>query len=120
MRALLTFVALAVCGLANAATCNVTEFKERPPVTYQAAFLPALASSNVTYTTSSVQSAVFDVNTALVRITCDALAYVLVGSNPTALLTSLRITAGQTEYFTVLPASTPPLYASVRLAVIGP
>lgn len=112
----LLFLAVAI---SEAATCNVTEFRERPPVTYQAAYVPALASANVTYTTSSVQSSVFNVDTSLVRITCDATAYVLFGTNPTALLTSMRLSAGQTEYFTILPANTPP-YTSLRLAVIGP
>lgn len=119
MRALLALVALLGCVMADAATCNVTEFKERPPVTYQAAYVPALVSANVTYTTSSVQSSVFDVNTALVRVTCDATAYILFGTNPTALLTSMRLSAGQTEYFTITPASAYP-YTSLRLAVIGP
>lgn len=119
MRALFALVALVACGLANAATCNVTEFRERPPVTYQAAYVPSLVSANVTYTTSSVQSSVFNVDTSLVRVTCDATAYILFGTNPTALLTSIRLSAGQTEYFTILPANTPP-YTSLRLAVIGP
>lgn len=119
MRTLFAIAALAVCGLANAATCNVTEFAERPPVTYQAAFAPALVSSNVTYTTSSVQSVVFQPTTALVRIQCDAVAYVLFGTNPTALLTSMRVPSGTVEYYAVQPASLPP-YTALRLAVIGP
>lgn len=118
-RLLFAAVALIACGLATAATCNVTEFAERPPVTYQAAYMPALASANITYTTSSVQSAVFQGTTALVRISCDATAYVLFGANPTALLTSLRVSAGQTEYFVIVPATVYP-YTSLRLAVIGP
>lgn len=119
MRTLFALLALAVCAVANAATCNVTEFAERPPVTYQAAFAPALASANVTYTTSSVQSTVFQTTTALVRIQCDAVAYVLFGANPTALLTSMRIPSGTVEYIAVQPASVPP-YTALRLAVIGP
>lgn len=119
MRILFAALALLVCGLAGAATCNVTEFIERPPVTYQAAFAPALTSANVTYTTSSVQSAVFQPTTALVRIQCDAVAYVLFGTNPTALLTSMRIPSGTVEYFTLTPAQSPP-YTALRLAVIGP
>ncbi len=118
-RALFVFVGVFAAGSAFAATCNVTEFAERPPVTYQAAFAPALASANVTYTTSSVQSAVFQVTTVLVRIQCDADAYVLFGTNPTALLTSMRLPSGVVEYFTITPASSPP-YTSLRLAVIGP
>lgn len=119
MRILFAAFALLACGLAGAATCNVTEFAERPPVTYQAAYVPALASANVTYTTSSVQSAVFQATTVLVRIQCDAVAYVLFGTNPTALLTSMRVPSGTVEYYTVTPASSPP-YTNLRLAVIGP
>lgn len=119
MRALFAALALLACGLASAATCNVTEFAERPPVTYQAAIAPAVTSYNVTYTTSSVQGAVFQPTTALIRVQCDATAYILFGTNPTALLTSLRIPAGGTEYFTVVPGQNPP-YTALRLAVIGP
>lgn len=119
MRRLL-FAALALaCGLANAATCNVTEFAERPPVTYQAGIAPVLASYNITYTTSSVQGAVFQPNTALVRVTCDSTGYILFGTNPTALLTSLRLPTGTVEYFAVIPGQSPP-YTALRLAVIGP
>lgn len=119
MRALFALVSLAICGVLHAATCSITEFRERPPVTYQAAIAPALASSVVTYTTASVQSSIFNGDTALVRISCDNTAYVVFGTNPTATLTGMRITAGQVEYFTVIPANNPP-YTSVRMAVIGP
>jgi hypothetical protein len=119
MRVVFALLALAACGIVNAATCSVTEFAERPPVTYQAAYVPTLATSIVTYTTSSVQSNVFNVNTVLVRVTCDATAYILFGTSPTATLSSLRLTTGQTEYFTLAAASVPP-YTSLRLAVIGP
>lgn len=119
MRTLFAALALLACGLASAATCNVTEFADRPPVTYQAAFAPALASSNVTFTTSSVQSVVFQQTTTLVRIQCDAVAYILFGTNPTALLTSMRVPSGTVEYYAVAPASVYP-YTALRLAVIGP
>lgn len=119
MRALFAVLALAACGLVHAATCSVTEFQERPPVTYQAAYVPALASSVVTYTTSSVQSNVFNVATVLVRVSCDADAYIVFGTNPTATLTSMRLPSGSVEYFAMTPAQSPP-YTSLRLAVIGP
>lgn len=119
MRTIFAALALLACGLVNAATCNVTEFAERPPVTYQAAYVPALASANVTYTTSSVQSAVFQQTTALVRIQCDSVAYVLFGANPTATLSSMRIPSGTVEYYAITPATVYP-YTALRLAVIGP
>lgn len=113
MRALFALIALAASGIVNAATAYVTEFRERPPVTYQAAIMPALVNQAVTFTTSSVQSAVFNYQTALVRVHCDADCWIIFGASPTATLTVMKLVAGQTEYFTVVPAS------DMRLAVIG-
>lgn len=118
MRALFAVVALLVCGLASAATCNVTEFQERPPVTYQAAIQPALAFSTVTYTTTSVQSPQFQPGTSLVRIQCDEVAFIIFAQNPTATTGSMRLPAGVIEYFTIVPGNQPP-YTILRLAVIG-
>lgn len=118
MRTLFAALALLACGLANAATCNVTEFAERPPVTYQAAYAPALAYANITYTTTSVQSPVFQANTVLVRIVCDADAWVIFGTNPTATLATMYLPAKAVEYFTVQPGNVPP-YVTQRVAVIG-
>lgn len=120
MLALFVLLVLAfVAGKVSAATCNVTEFAAQSPTLYSFAQQPALVSSNVTYTITSVQSAVFQPTTALVRIECDAAASVLFGTNPTALLTSMRVPLGGVEYFTVTPAQVPP-FTALRLAVIGP
>jgi hypothetical protein len=116
LRALVALVALAVSGLATASTAYVTEFKERPPVTYQAAAVPALVNQAVTFTTASVQSAVFNYQTQLVRVHCDADCWVLFGTNPTATTSMMKIPAGGTEYFTI-PATVPG--GALRLAVIG-
>lgn len=118
MRTVFAALALLACGLVNAATCSITEFAERPPVTYQAAYAPYLATSTVTYTTLQVQSNVFNANTALIRITCDAVAYINFGTNPGATVGMMRLPASSVEYFTITPAASPP-YVSLRLAVIG-
>lgn len=106
------------CGVASASTCSITEFAERPPVTYQAAFAPYLATSTVTYTTTQVQSDVFTQNTALIRISCDADAYINFGINPGAVVGMMRLPANSVEYFAITPASTPP-YTALRMAIIG-
>ena len=112
MRALFAVVATLACGLASAANLYLTEFKERPPVTYQAAWTPANAHQKITFTTSSVQSAAFAYQSVLIRVQCDAICYLNIGgTNPTANLTNIRLVAGQTEYFLVTSGD--------KLAVIG-
>jgi len=117
MRTILALLALAVAAVftlpAEASTLNLQVYKERPPVTYQAAWTPVLSEENVTFTNAaSVQSAAFIYQAALVRVQCDAICHVKIGgTNPTATATSTRLTAGQTEYFLVV--------AGDKLAVIG-
>lgn len=53
--------------------------------------------------TTSTQSSAFKNNTYIVRLHADAICSVLFGSNPTALTTSKRLAANQTEYFAVVP-----------------
>jgi hypothetical protein len=113
MRTLFALVALALAGVANASTLNLQVYKDRPPVTYQAAYPPVLAKQNITFdNTASVQSAAFPYQGVLVRVQCDAICHIEIGgTNPTAVATSTRLTAGQTEYFVVV--------AGDKLAVIG-
>lgn len=104
MRILLALLALVACNVASAATLYLTEFKERPPVTYQAAYAPPTAEQTVAVGGGSLQSAAFQWNTALIRIQCDVICNVRIGgTNPTATTSSMRMEAGQTEYFTVAP-----------------
>lgn len=104
MRTLFAALALLACGLANAATLYVTEFKERPPVTYQAAWTPAVANQTVAIGGASTQSAAFQWNTALIRVHADIACHVVIGgANPVATASSMRMIAGQTEYFLVVP-----------------
>lgn len=100
-------VALSLFALpALAATLYVTEFTGAPPgsVYYQAAKAPAVANQTVAVGGGSLQSAAFGATTGLVRIHCDIICNVNIGStNPTATTSSMRLAAGQTEYFVVLP-----------------
>lgn len=71
-----------------------TQAAQQPPVVDQ---------TPVAITGASAQSAAFNAATTLVRIHTDSICSVLFGANPTALTTSARMVAGQTEYFGVLP-----------------
>ena len=104
MRALLALLLLASAGLADAANAYYTVYKERPPVTYQAATTPALLETSFSFTNaSSVQSAAFPYLSALLRIQCDVVCHVSVGgTNPTATATTTRLQARQTEYFLII------------------
>lgn len=63
---------------------------------------PSTDQTPVTFTASAGQSAAFKNNTTMVRIHVDGIASILFGTNPTATAnTNKRMTAGQTEYFTV-------------------
>lgn len=103
------FLVFALCGITSAsraATLYVTEFQGAPPMSvyYQAARSPALIQQTVLFTSSSVQSSAFSATTGLVRIQCDAICNVTVGgTNPIATTSTMRLTAGQTEYFVVAP-----------------
>lgn len=65
--------------------------------------LPAVAIQEVTFTSSSVKSAAFNEYTSLIRVRADAACRVLVGEDPTALVTSIPLGANETEYFGVKP-----------------
>lgn len=63
---------------------------------------PATDQAPVTFTASAGTSAAFKNNTTMVRIHVDGIASILFGTAPTAVAnTNKRMTAGQTEYFTV-------------------
>jgi len=87
----------------------ITEFKRMPNNRAdiggepQMATLPSLGTQVVTFTTTSVQSVAFGANTRFVRIQADADTCIRGGSNPTAVTTDMRITAGVPEYFGVNP-----------------
>lgn len=59
---------------------------------------PPVALQVVDYSSGVAQSAAFNVNTNFVRIHTDVVCSRLFGTNPTALTTSPRMAAGDTEY----------------------
>lgn len=62
---------------------------------------PSLVDQTIAITGSSTQSARFNGFTALIRVHCDAICSIAIGTNPTATTTSKRLAANQTEYFGV-------------------
>lgn len=106
MRRLVLAALLLVSLPSFAATMYVTEFLGPPSVTvyYQAAPMPAVAQSTVAIAGASAQSAAFSSTTKLVRVHCDVICNITVGgTNPVATTSTLRLAAGQTEYFAVSP-----------------
>lgn len=102
----LSLACLVAGACAEAATLYVTEFAEPSPVTFQAASAPPLRSTTVTIAASSAQSLAFTGTTKIVRLHCDVACQVEVGgTNPTAVATSARLAAGQTEYYKVKPGA---------------
>ena len=73
---------------------------------------PPLAEQVVAITAASVQSAVFNPKTTLIRVATDAVCSVAINANPVASATSRRLAAGQTEQFAVAAGS------AYRMAVI--
>jgi len=55
----------------------------------------------------------FNANTAFVRVHTDAICSIAFGTNPTATVSKMRMSANQTEYFSV------PLGANYKIAVIS-
>lgn len=51
----------------------------------------------------AAQSAAFNDATKIVRIHTDAICSIAFGKNPTASVNTMRLAAGQTEYFGVIP-----------------
>lgn len=78
-----------------------------------AATLPTNGTQRLAIGGSSVQSNALADTTNLVRIHTDAVCSILVGSNPTATTSNMRMAADSTEYFSV-PAGT-----SLKVAVIS-
>lgn len=59
----------------------------------------------INITGTSAQSAGFGQGTRLIRVHTDAICSISYGTNPTATTNHLRLSAGQTEYFAVIPGS---------------
>lgn len=63
---------------------------------------PSLATQTVAIGTEA-DSAAFSANTRYVRVHSDAICSIAFGASPTATTASMRLDAGQTEYFSVIP-----------------
>ncbi len=68
-----------------------------------AGFEPNTAEQVVTSAATSTQTAAFNVNTNWVRVHTDGIVSIAFGTSPTATTDKLRLAAGQTEYFCVVP-----------------
>ena len=64
---------------------------------------PPLVEQTVAIGGTSAQSAAFGAATQLVRVHTDAICSVAFGANPVATASTMRMAAGQTEYFAVNP-----------------
>lgn len=84
---------------------DVTEYKSladaRSGERLMAAQEPAIASQQVAIGGVSAQSNAFNSATEFVRVHTDEPVRIAFGSNPTAASTSMRMSAGATEYFGV-------------------
>ena len=77
--------------------------RESPGTVAQAASLPPVAEQAVTFNTTT-QSSALSATTTLVRVMSDADCFIVVGANPTAVVTgAMKLIAGQAEYFGVKP-----------------
>ena len=65
--------------------------------------VPSITTQVITHTGSSVQSAGFDAGARFIRVHTDGICHIVVGDNPTATTSNMRMSADQTEYFGVRP-----------------
>lgn len=89
------------------ATLYITEFADAPVLKNGQAFgigtLAPVAEQNITFTGTSAASAAFNAKTKFIRVHPDAICSIKCGPAPVAEATNLRMVAGQTEYFAVVP-----------------
>lgn len=86
----------------------ITEYAKLAPVSGKSvsvALAPPIAEQTVAIGGSSVQSSAVNTATRYVRLHTDAVCSVAFGTNPTATATTMRLAAGQTEYFGVAPST---------------
>lgn len=88
------------------ATLYISEFGNQATIGVSLvpiASLPPVAQQTVAIGGASAASAAFNAKTHLIRLAADSVCSVLVGDAPTALATSMRLSAGLPEYFGVVP-----------------
>ena len=85
----------------------IAEFSNPGLTSYGAALpmvkAPPLVEQTIAISGASAQSAAFAGTTDIIRVHSDAICSVLVGPNPTATTSTMRLAADQTEYFVVNP-----------------
>lgn len=86
------------------ATLYVSEFGGLAVERAQVMSHPPLASQTIAIAGASAQATnAFKPDTRLIRVHTDAICSVAIGPNPTAVTTAMRMVAGATEYFGVMP-----------------
>lgn len=99
------------------ANLNITEFvnqgHDAGGNALQCVQLDPVATQNVTISGASAQSSAFNGVTGIIRLRTDTACAVLIGADPTALITSLQMDANTTEYFAV------PRGPAIKIAVIA-
>lgn len=65
--------------------------------------MPPLVEQTVAIGAGSVQSNAFSATTQIIRVCADAVCSIVIGANPTATATTMRLAANVPEYFAVQP-----------------
>jgi GTP cyclohydrolase I len=76
----------------------------------QAVTVPPIAEQTITLTATSAQSSALNAQTTVIRVQADFPCFVAFGTNPTAATTSMPLSSGIPEYFTV------PVNTSLKVA----
>lgn len=86
------------------ATLYVAEFERPRNQWVDIANAPPLAEQTVAIGgTSTACANAFNAKTAMIRVHCDAICSIAIGSSPTAAATNMRLPADTIEYFSVMP-----------------
>lgn len=94
------------------ATLYVAEFERPRNQWVNIANAPPIAEQTISISGSSTQCAnAFNAKTAMIRLKTDAICSIVIGTNPTATTTNMRMSAEDTEYFSVSP--------NMKIAVIS-
>ncbi len=101
----------------------ITEFKggrkDRNGFALPVAMTPPVAEQTVAIGGSSTQSSALNSTTEVVRVHTDAICSIAFGASPTATATTMRMAAGQTEYFYVVPGSKIAVITNTYAAMFG-
>lgn len=92
---------MATLYITEYAALQSTSYVGGSVITAQTPKEPSITTQFVTINSSSTQSAPFNPSTRFVRLHPDSVCSFAFGPNPTAVTTSNRMVAGQTEYFGV-------------------